>query len=77
MADPNNATVRSIKPERDEKLVTSLKEWLAEAESGELVGAVLLGNCRGDKVVHRWSGTMPLSLAMLIWEYFKQASLSD
>lgn len=64
--------VRPIRPEVDERLVETLRDWLAMAERGELVGAVLLGNFAGIEVAHRWAGRMPLDRALLSFEYFKR-----
>jgi hypothetical protein len=65
----------SIKPQRDEKLVEALKDWLKDAESGELMGCVLLGNRRGDEVQHQWVGDFPLGKALLAVERFKRSAL--
>lgn len=67
--------VRSIRPEADPKLVAALEEWLEDAKRGELIGAVLLGNRRGDEVQHDWAGTMPLGISMVTFEQFKLQAL--
>jgi hypothetical protein len=64
-------TIRSIRPAVDQQLVEGLEEWLAMAKRGELTGAVLLGNRRGDETVHRWCGDIPLSIALLVFEQYK------
>lgn len=69
--------VRNIQPERDENLIKSLESWLEDAKAGKLVGAVLLGNLRGNEVMHCWSGLMPLSISLLIFEQFKRRALAD
>lgn len=61
----------SIKPEVDEDLVKALEEWTERARKGELIGAVLLGNEKGDKFSNRWAGTMPGSVALIAFEHWK------
>jgi hypothetical protein len=68
-------TVTALRPEVDDRVVEALKEWLALAERGELVGAVLLGNFAGVEVSHRWAGRMPLDRALIAFEYFKRDAL--
>jgi len=67
--------VTAIKPVPDERLVRALESWLEDAKRGELIGAVLLGNRRGDGVQHRWAGTMPLSVSLVTFEQFKLSAL--
>lgn len=69
------ATIRAIRPEVDGRAVEALKEWLAMAERGELVGVVLLGNFAGVEVGHKWAGRMPLNRALIAFEYFKREAL--
>jgi hypothetical protein len=69
------AKVQAIKPVVNEKLVECLESWLADAKRGELIGAVLLGNLRGEDVQHSWVGEMKLSVAMVTFEQMKLKAL--
>jgi hypothetical protein len=70
MTDPA-PKVTSIRPEIDADLVKALEEWTERARNGELIGAVLLGNERGDKFGNRWAGRMPGSVALIAFEHWK------
>lgn len=63
--------LKSIRPDVSEVLVDTLKDWLAQAERGELTGALLLGNLRGDEVQTSWSGAMPFDRALFAFERWK------
>ncbi len=67
--------VRALKPAVDDRLVEALEEWLARAKTGEIVGVVLLGNCVGNEIMHKWAGRVPLDRALLAFEYFKRETL--
>lgn len=74
-SEPVERHVRSIRPAANEALVATLKEWLDQAERGELVGAVILGNLRGVEVMHSWAGLMPLDRALMAFEFFKRRNI--
>lgn len=74
-AEPVEQHVRSIRPEANAELVATMKQWLADAESGKLIGAVLLGNARGNEVFHGWAGRVPLDRALYAFEMFKLSEL--
>jgi hypothetical protein len=76
MATPD-PRVRSLQPTRDEETVAALKEWLARAESGEVIGVVLLGNLNGGYVSHHWAGQMPAGVALLAFEWWKARAFQD
>lgn len=67
--------LRAIKPTVDATLVDALERWLESARRGELTGAILLGNERGDEVSYCDAGHMPTSRALLAFEWWKAARL--
>jgi hypothetical protein len=75
VTEPVETHVRSIRPEADADLVATLRKWLEDAERGEIIGAVLLANGRGNTVMHGWAGRVPLDRALYAFEKFKQEHL--
>lgn len=70
-SDAAEKAPRRIKPAVDADCVKALEDWLEMAKRGEIVGVVMLGNMPDSNTVHRWSGEMQLSRAMMVLEQFK------
>jgi hypothetical protein len=69
--------IRPLLPAQDEDTIKARKEWLSDAERGDLVGVVLLGAKPGNAIQHHWVGRMPAGSALAAFEWWKKEAFRE